>query len=376
MKYLREFRNPVLAKKLVGAIEKAQNPEQSYKIMEFCGGHTHAIFRYGLQQILPKNIHFIHGPGCPVCVLPIGRVDNAIQLATQENLILCSYGDMLRVPGSHKNSLMKARSEGADVRMVYSSLDALEVARRHKDKQVVFFAIGFETTTPATAACILQAKREKLTNFSVFCNHVLTPPAIKAILLTDKDAVKIDGFLGPSHVSTIIGSDAYSNIVRDYQKPIVIAGFEPLDILQSVLMLVKQLNEGRCELENEYTRAVSAEGNVKAQKLVSEVMCLRDSFDWRGLGVQANSALKINSTYAEFDAEQRYSIPHIVAADLKGCDCADVLRGVKNPTDCRLFGTVCVPDNPMGSCMVSSEGACAAYWSYARHTKTIENAIS
>jgi len=370
MKYVEEFRRHDLAKKLAASIRQEADPGRQYNLMEFCGGHTHAIFRYGVQDLMPSNVKFVHGPGCPVCVLPIGRIDNAIQLALQQDVILCTYGDLLRVPASGRKSLMKVKAEGADVRMVYSTLDALKIARENPGRQVVFFAIGFETTTPPTAVAIKQAQVEGLSNFSVFCNHVLTPAAIQNILespeVRDMGSVSIDGFFGPSHVSSIIGSQPYEFFAEEFQRPVVIAGFEPLDVMQSALMLIRQLNEGRHDVENEYTRVVSREGNRKAQALVADVMELRRSFEWRGLGMVPYSALQIKKPYAEFDAEQRFDVPAIQASDVKGCECPKILRGVKKPTDCKLFGTLCTPENPMGSCMVSSEGACAAYWSYGR----------
>jgi hydrogenase expression/formation protein HypD len=365
MKYIDEFRQHGLAKQLASAIAQTVEPNSHYRLMEFCGGHTHAIFRYGVQDLLPDNVEFIHGPGCPVCVLPTGRIDNAIQLAARPEVILCTYADLLRVPASGRNSLMKAKAAGSDIRMVYSTQDALNIARDNPAKQVVFFAIGFETTTPPTAVAIKQAQAENLGNFSVFCNHVLTPSAMQAIL-DAPHPVTIDAFLGPSHVSTIIGSQPYEKFAQQYGKPIVIAGFEPLDVMQSALMLIRQLNTGRCEVENEYSRAVTREGNVKAQTLVQEVFGLRPQFEWRGLGLIKDSALNINPAYAQFDAEQRFDIPAIKASDTKGCECPAILRGAKKPQDCKLLGTVCTPENPMGSCMVSSEGACAAYWSYGR----------
>lgn len=376
MKYIEEFRRHDLAEKLSAAIGKEVNTDRRYNLMEFCGGHTHAIFRYGVQDLIPENVKFVHGPGCPVCVLPIGRIDNAIQLAQQQDLILCTYGDMLRVPASGRKSLLKVKAEGADVRMIYSTQDALKIARENPAREVVFFAIGFETTTPPTAVAIKQAQAEGLKNFSVFCNHVLTPAAIQNILespeVREMGSVPIDGFFGPSHVSSIIGSQPYEFFAEEFQKPVVIAGFEPLDIMQSTLMLVRQLNEGRHEVENEYTRVVSREGNRKAQALVAEVMELRRSFEWRGLGMVPYSALKIKQAFAEFDAEKRFDVPAIQASDIEGCECPRILRGVKKPTDCNLFGTVCTPENPMGSCMVSSEGACAAYWSYGRFRQSEE----
>lgn len=370
MKYIEEFRQKELAQKLAKAINKEVDPSRQYRLMEFCGGHTHAIFRYGVQDLMPENVKFIHGPGCPVCVLPIGRIDNAIQLAVEHDVILCTYGDMLRVPASKRKSLLKVKAEGADVRMVYSTQDALKIARENPEREVVFFAIGFETTTPPTAVAIKQAQAEGLKNFTVFCNHVLTPAAIQNILespeVRDMGTVSIDGFLGPSHVSSIIGSQPYEFFAEEFQKPVVIAGFEPLDVMQSALMLIRQLNEGRHEVENEYTRVVTREGNRKAQNLVAEVLELRRVFEWRGLGLVPYSALQIKNTFADFDAEKRFPVSSVSVSDVKGCACPSILRGVKKPTDCKLFGTACTPENPMGSCMVSSEGACAAYWSYGR----------
>lgn len=376
IKYVDEFRRHDLAQQLSAAIKNESDPQRKYNLMEFCGGHTHAIFRYGVQDLMPENVKFVHGPGCPVCVLPIGRIDNAIQLTQTNNVILCTYGDLMRVPASGRKSLLKVKAEGADVRMVYSTQDALKIARDNPDKEVVFFAIGFETTTPPTAVAIKQAQKEGLKNFSVFCNHVLTPAAIQNILespeVREMSSVVIDGFFGPSHVSSIIGSQPYEFFAEEFQKPVVIAGFEPLDVMQSALMLMRQINNGQHEVENEYTRVVSREGNQKAQALVAEVMELRRSFEWRGLGMVPYSALQIKQSYAEFDAEKRFDVPQIHASDIKGCECPRILRGVKKPTDCKLFGTVCTPENPMGSCMVSSEGACAAYWSYGRFRKMEE----
>ncbi len=368
MKYVDDFRRRDIAQGLAAQIAAEVDPSREYAFMEFCGGHTHAIFRYGVQDLMPANLRFVHGPGCPVCVLPIARIDNAIDLAERHGAIVCSYGDMMRVPASKKRSLIRAKAEGADIRMVYSTRDALKIARENPDREVVFFAIGFETTTPPTAVAIRQA--EGLENFSVFCNHVLTPSAIQHILqspeVREMGRVRIDGFLGPSHVSSIIGSAPYEYFAEEFQKPVVIAGFEPLDVMQSTLMLVRQVNEGRFEVENEYTRVVSREGNLKAQALVGEVFELRARFEWRGLGEVPFSALRIRERYAAFDAERRFALSESQGRDVKGCECPAILRGVKTPTDCKLFGTVCTPDNPQGSCMVSSEGSCAAYWSYGR----------
>ncbi len=370
MKYVDEFRQHHLAQKLAAAIGREVDSAREYRLMEFCGGHTHAIFRYGVQDLMPCNVEFVHGPGCPVCVLPIGRIDNAIHLVKQHDVILCTYGDMLRVPGSGRQSLLKVKAAGGDVRMVYSTLDALRIARDNPGRQVVFFAIGFETTTPPTAVAIRQAQAEGLTNFTVFCNHVLTPAAMRSILespaVPGMAPVSIDGFLGPAHVSAIIGSRPYEFVPAEFRRPVVIAGFEPLDVMQSALMLIRQLNEGRCEVENEYTRVVNRRGNVKAQALVAEVFELCHAFEWRGLGLVAHSALRIKDAFGVWDAERRFSIAGVSAPDSKGCECPSVLRGARKPAECRLFGTVCTPENPMGACMVSSEGACAAYWSYGR----------
>jgi len=370
MKYIDEFRDPGLARKLAESIAAEAAPDRHYYLMEFCGGHTHAIFRYGVQDLMPENVSFVHGPGCPVCVLPVRRLDDAVELAERHGVILCTYGDMMRVPGTKQRSLIRAKADGADVRMVYSTVDALKVARENPEREVVFFAIGFETTTPPTAVAILQAEAEGLTNFSVFCNHVLTPAAIGHVLGSpdprDLEKVRIDGFLGPSHVSAVIGSKPYEAGAELYRKPVVIAGFEPLDVMQSVLMLIRQINEGRYEVENQYTRVVTREGNRKAQALVDKVMERRDAFEWRGLGTVPDSALKIRDCYAAFDAEKRFEVSEKASREVKSCECPAILRGAKKPTDCKLFGTVCTPENPMGSCMVSSEGACAAYWSYGR----------
>jgi hydrogenase expression/formation protein HypD len=339
-------------------------------LMEFCGGHTHAISRYGIADLLPVNVRMIHGPGCPVCVLPIGRIDQAIRLARDNGAILCTYADTLRVPASGNLSLMRAKARGADVRMIYSPQDALKIARENPGREVVFFAIGFETTTPPTALIIKQAQAEGAANFSVLCNHVLTPAAITHILQSPEvrqyGTVPLDGFIGPAHVSVVIGSRPYEHFAQEYRKPVVIAGFEPLDVMQAILMLIRQINTGRAEVENEFTRAVTRAGNLKAQALVSEVFELRRSFEWRGLGEVPYSALKIRAAYAQFDAEARYGISYTPVADNKACECGAILRGVKKPQDCKVFGTVCTPETPLGSCMVSSEGACAAHYSYGR----------
>ena len=370
MKFVDEFRDGGLARVLAGKIERTVESGRRYNFMEFCGGHTHAISRYGVTDLLPPGVNMVHGPGCPVCVLPIGRIDNAIALALERGVTLCTYADTMRVPASGRSSLTKAKAAGADVRMVYSAADAVRVARENPAKEVVFFAIGFETTTPPTAIAILAAREQGLGNFSVFCNHVLTPAAIANILespqVRDIGTVPLDGFVGPAHVSCVIGSAPYEYFAEEYAKPVVIAGFEPLDVMQAVLMLVRQVNEGRHEVENEFARAVTREGNVKAKALVAEVFELRRSFEWRGLGEVPYSALRIKSKYERFDAEKRYAIVYRSVADNKACECGAILRGAKTPRDCKLFGTVCTPETPMGSCMVSSEGACAAWYTYGR----------
>lgn len=365
MKYVDEFRDGELAKTIAANIAREAHPGRPYRLMEFCGGHTHAISRYGIADLLPPNVRMIHGPGCPVCVLPIGRVDQAIHLARAHGVILCTYADTLRVPASGNLSLLKAKAQGADVRMVYSTQDALKVAREHPGREVVFLAIGFETTTPPTAVAVRQAKAEGLQNFSILCDHVLTPAAMHAILAVEQ-GVPLDGFVGPAHVSTVIGSRPYEPFASDYHKPVVIAGFEPLDVMQAILMLLRQINDGRAEVENEFTRAVSREGNLKAQAIVNEVFTLRDSFEWRGLGSVPASALQLRPQYAAFDAEQKFDVGYVAVPDHKACECGAILRGEKRPQDCRIFGTACTPENPIGSCMVSSEGACAAYYAYGR----------
>ncbi|MCL2872890.1 MAG: hydrogenase formation protein HypD [Betaproteobacteria bacterium] len=369
MKYIDEFRDGALAQQLARAIAREVKAERRYHLMEFCGGHTHAISRYGLIDLLPPNVRMIHGPGCPVCVLPIGRIDSAIELARDHGAMVCTYADTMRVPASGGISLMKAKAQGADIRMLYSCADTLTLAQKHPDRQVVFFAIGFETTTPPTALILKQAKAQGLKNFSVFCNHVLTPPAITHLLTlaeASAEGARLDGFIGPAHVSTVIGSAAYEPFVTRFRKPVVIAGFEPLDVMQAILMLVRQLNEERAEVENEFTRAVTPAGNVKAKALMAETLALRDSFEWRGLGEMPKSALQIHPDYREFDAEVRFGLTYRKVADHKSCQCGAILRGVKTPRECKVFGTACTPDNPLGSCMVSSEGACAAYYTYGR----------
>jgi len=367
--YVDEFRDGRLAAGIAAAIAREADPHRAYRFMEFCGGHTHAISRYGLTDLLPPNVRMIHGPGCPVCVLPIGRVDVAVRLSLEERVTLCTYGDALRVPGSGGMSLLRAKARGADVRMIYAAGDALAMARSEPGREFVFLALGFETTTPATAVVIREAHASAIDNFSVLCNHVLTPPAMAAILespLATGVPLGLDGFVGPAHVSTVIGTRPYEFVAARHGKPVVIAGFEPLDLLQAVLMLVRQVNGGRAEVENEFARAVGREGNLKAQKLMQEVFEVRDSFEWRGLGEIPASALAIRAPFRRFDAEARYATGYRPVPDNKACECGEILRGAKAPQDCAIFGTVCTPENPIGACMVSSEGACAAHYSYGR----------
>lgn len=370
MKYIDEYRDGQIASKIAERIRAEAQAGQLYRFMEFCGGHTHAIARYGITDLLPKNVRMIHGPGCPVCVLPIGRIDQAIRLALDQKVILCTYGDVMRVPASEQLSLTRARSLGADIRMVYSASDALSLARNHPNSQVVFLAIGFETTTPPTALVIKQAANENLKNFSVLCNHVLTPSAIAHMLKapenTDSPSAEIDGFVGPAHVSIVIGYKPYEEFALHYKKPVVISGFEPLDVMQAILMLVRQVNLGKHTVENEFTRAVTRDGNKIAQGIMQDVFGIRKTFEWRGLGEVAHSALRINEKFSVFDAEERFEVSYTSIPDHKKCDCGEILKGLKQPADCSLFASVCTPDNPMGSCMVSSEGACAAHFSYGR----------
>lgn len=368
MKFVDEFRDPAKARVLVKQIEKLvlRIPvcrTRPLQLMEVCGGHTHSIFKYGIEQMLPDAIELVHGPGCPVCVLPMGRVDDCVALAQHPNIIFTTFGDAMRVPGS-KKSLLQAKAEGADVRLVYSPMDALKIARDNPTREVVFFALGFETTMPSTALTVLRADAENLENFSVFCNHITIIPTIKAIL--DSPELTLDGFLGPGHVSMVIGSEPYEFIARHYNKPLVISGFEPLDILQSLWMICKQLAEGRCEVENQYQRVVPDAGNNPALQAVQKVFQLREFFEWRGLGSIDHSGVKLREAYARFDAERKYPVPNLKIADPKSCQCGEVLKGVIKPWQCKVFGTACTPEMPLGSLMVSSEGACAAVYNYGR----------
>lgn len=367
MKFIDEYRQADLAKRLAEQI--AGMTDEPLKLMEVCGGHTHTIFKYGIEDLLPPNIEMIHGPGCPVCVIPLGRVDDSISIALRSGVIFTTFGDMMRVPGS-KTSLLDAKASGADVRMVYSPLDALKIAKKNPDRPVVFLALGFETTAPSTAMTILQAAKDGVENFSVFCNHIMIVPALKAML--DSPDLKLDGFVGPGHVSTVIGTSCYDFVATEYGKPIVVSGFEPLDVLQSVYMIVKQIIENRAEVENQYARVVMREGNRKALEVIFDVFEARDYFEWRGLGSIARSGMKISQKYARFDAELKFAVPCLKIADPKACQCGEILKGVKKPWECKVFGTACTPETPIGSCMVSSEGACAAYYNFGRLSKVAE----
>ncbi len=366
MKYVDEFRDPERAQNLLREIEglvrqidKAR--DRPLYLMEVCGGHTHSIFKFGIENMLPEEITMVHGPGCPVCVLPMGRVDDCVALAETPGVIFTTFGDAMRVPGS-KKSLLSAKAEGADVRMVYSPLDSLELARKNPDREVVFFGLGFETTMPSTALTVLQAEKEGIDNFSLFCNHITIIPTIKAIL--DSPDLNLDGFLGPGHVSMVIGMRPYDFIADHYRRPVVIAGFEPLDILQSIWMVLKQLAEGRCAIENQYGRIVPERGNEVALHAIQQVFALREFFEWRGLGSIDHSGVRVADAYARFDAERKFSVPALKIADPKSCQCGEVLKGVIKPWDCKVFGTDCRPESPLGALMVSSEGACAAYYQY------------
>jgi hydrogenase expression/formation protein HypD len=366
MRFVDEFRDPDLARALAAEILAAAEPGRHVKLMEVCGGHTHSIYRYGIDELLPESVELVHGPGCPVCVIPMGRVDDGIALAREAGVTLACFGDMLRVPGS-EGTFLDAKADGADIRMVYSPLDALRLARESPDREVVFYAIGFETTAPSTALTLQRAKREGIRNFSCFCNHVTILPPLRALL--ESPDLRIDGFIGPGHVSTVIGARPFEFVPRDYGRPLVISGFEPLDVLQSIRMLLAQIAEGRGEVENQYSRVVPADGNPRALELMAEVFALRPHFEWRGLGFISQSALRLSEAYAELDAELRWGLPGVRVADPKACQCGEVLKGVIKPWECKVFGTACTPEHAIGTCMVSAEGACAAYYNYGRFAR-------
>lgn len=377
IQYIDEFRDKKKVLEAIEILQRAVDPSRQYHFMEFCGGHTHVIFRYGLKDLLPSNVHLIHGPGCPVCVLPRGRMDSAIQLTRDyPGLILCTYADLMRVPGSEGLSLIKIKAQGADVRMVYSPDDALRIAQLNPDKKVVFLAIGFETTAPATAFILHEAKKLNISNFFVYCLHLLTPPAIRQILESPEvrqyGTVKLDGFIGPGHVSSVIGTAPYEYFVEEYRKPVVVTGFSPLDMVQSLALLVREVNALKTDpqksvtVQNQYTRVVSREGNLKAQQSVAETFELRPVFEWRGLGQVPYSAFQIREDWGAWDAEKSFSIQMLSTGDHPACACSAIIRGVKTPLDCKLFAKACTPDHPIGSCMVSSEGTCAAYYTYRK----------
>jgi hydrogenase expression/formation protein HypD len=374
MRYVDEFRDPELITRASEEIRRLADPGRHYRIMEVCGGHTHAIYRFGLKDILPENIELIHGPGCPVCVLPMGRIDDGLSIAQKGDAIFAAFGDMMRVPGTH-GSPFEHKARGTDVRIVYSPADALQIARRNPERHVIFFAIGFETTAPSTALTLMRAKRDGVHNFSVFCNHVTIVPAIRAIL--DSPDMRLDAFIGPGHVSTVIGCRPYEWIARAEGKPVVTSGFEPLDLLQSIVMLLRQLRAGEARVENQYKRVVPWEGNRAALKAMAEVFELRPHFEWRGLGFISQSALRIRKEYAEWDSEQRFDVPETRVADPKAAQCGEVLKGVLKPAQCKLFGKECTPEHPIGALMVSSEGSCAAYYNYEyRKTASLVTEIS
>ena len=358
------FREPKVIKSYAKLIaDEAKNLKRAVNIMEVCGGHTHSIMKYGLNQILPKEVNFVHGPGCPVCVMPKERIDHAYALSLLDDVILVTLGDMIKVPGSNGN-LQDARSKGADVRFVYSPIDCIKIAKENPNKKIIFFAIGFETTTPMTTALINQVIKKDIPNILFHINHITVPEPMRVLL--DDPTNTIDAFIGPSHVSVISGSKIYDEFPKDYQKPVVVSGFEPVDVMQSVLMILKQVNEKRCEVEVQYSRSVNKDGNLVAQKLNDKYFEKRSHFRWRGIGDIPASALKLKDEYSKYDAEIIYKgiLPNNEIDDHKLCICGDILKGKAKPKDCKVFGTACTPANPLGSCMVSSEGACSAYYKY------------
>ncbi|WP_035604033.1 hydrogenase formation protein HypD [Edwardsiella tarda] len=368
MQFVDEFRDPQLAEVLLARIRQrvADLPADCrlpLQIMEVCGGHTHAIFKFGLDQLLPPEIEFVHGPGCPVCVLPMGRIDQCVEIARRPGVVFCTFGDAMRVPGRN-GSLLDAKRQGADVRIVYSPLDALTLAQQLPDREVVFFGLGFETTMPSTAVTLQQARRQGVNNFSVFCQHITITPTLRSLL--QQPDVRIDGFIAPGHVSMVIGAHPYAFICDEFHKPLVITGFEPLDILQSLDMLLAQLCEGRCEVENQYRRIVPDSGNTLAQQALDEVFVTRERSEWRGLGEIEHSGVALSPAYAAFDAERRFQPQSQHVADDPQARCGDVLTGRCKPADCPLFGARCNPQNAFGALMVSSEGACAAFYQYRR----------
>ena len=369
MKYLDEYRDPVAAQKLVRAIEVTAT--RPWTIMEVCGGQTHTIVKYGIDEMLPAGIELVHGPGCPVCVTALETIDRAHAIASRADVIFCSFGDMLRVPGS-RGDLLQLKSHGSDVRIVYSPLDAVTIAAANPDRQVVFFAIGFETTAPPNAMAVWMAKRRGLTNFSVLVSHVLVPPAMTAIL--DAPDNRVQAFLGPGHVCTVVGYEEYEPIARTYNVPIVITGFEPVDMLEGLYQAIRQLEDGRAEIENAYGRAVRRDGNMASRALIDDVFEVCDR-KWRGVGAIPRSGLRLTPAYHAFDAERRFDVATIETHESSICISGDILRGVKKPKDCAAFASACTPSSPLGATMVSAEGACAAYFAYGRHLQAVPGTL-
>ncbi len=360
MKYIDEYRNEADAQKFVQAIQRLVT--RPWTIMEICGGQTHTLIKFGIDRMLPEQITLVHGPGCPVCVTPLELIDKAIAIARQPNVLFTSFGDMLRVPGSH-DDLLSIKARGGDVRMVYSPLDAVKLAQKNPDKQVVFFAVGFETTAPGNAMAVWQAQQLGLQNFSILTSHVLVPPAMEAILSSPNN--RVQGFLAAGHVCTVMGYWEYEPIAAKYRVPIVVTGFEPLDLLQGIYMTLKQLEEGRAQVENQYTRSVKREGNIPAQNLIKQVFEVTDR-TWRGIGEIPRSGYRLRAEFAAFDAEQRFDVASVIAHESPLCIAGEILQGLKKPHQCSAFGTQCTPEHPLGAPMVSPEGACAAYFQYAR----------
>lgn len=359
MKYMSEYRDPELAKQYLEEIKNTVT--QPWSIMEVCGGQTHSLVKNGIIEMLPKEVTMIHGPGCPVCVTPLRLIDKAVHLALQENVILCSFGDMLRVPGS-KKSLLEAKAEGGDVRILYSPLEAVKIAEDNPDKEVVFFAVGFETTAPANALSVVHAHRKNLKNYSILASHVLVPPAMKAVINDDES--KIDGFLAAGHVCTIMGNAEYHPLSDEYKVPIVVTGFEPLDVLQGILMVIRQLEQHKAQVENQYSRIVKEEGNPNAQNMIFEVFEIQNQ-TWRGIGEIPESGYGIKEKYAQFDAIKKFNIDIEEAPENPECISGQIMKGIKKPFECAQFGKKCKPTNPLGAPMVSSEGACAAYYHFS-----------
>jgi hydrogenase expression/formation protein HypD len=375
MKFMDEYRDAAIARRLLAEIARTvrgQDSTNQYVLMEICGGQTHTIMRYGLDELLPPNIELVHGPGCPVCVTPLETIDKALELASRPEIILVSYGDMLRVPGS-STDLFTVKAQGGDVRVVYSPTEALKIARQNPERKVVFLAIGFETTAPANAMAVWQAKQEKIGNFSVLVSHVLVPPAIRA-LMTSPDC-RVKGFIAPGHVCTVVGYEEYETLARDFRVPIVVGGFEPVDILESVLMLVRQLEKGEAKTENQYVRSVNYQGNLPARRVIKEVFEIADQ-KWRGIGLIPASGLRVRDEYGDYDASRLFGLATITVDEPAECISAQVLQGLKTPIDCPAFGMRCTPQNPLGAPMVSSEGACAAYYNYRRHALPTARTLS